>query len=646
MKGWECGKEVVNRIVEDGLREEDLECFALTYWRYATLTFLREDGFKEIRKVLESILQTKDAKNEGKRRINDLLDRLRAGWGEELKGQCGPGDLKEGWEDFVKRIKGHFHAWYENARGEVWNWLIEDVLNEISEKAPDNVPVERLRREVVGLLRREGDGFVGAFVEVLERWMGEVEVSLSPESRRAWRRYKKDLQRVEREVKKASVQLNKVKNVIDDLIKSIGGFSYHSRHLGFYYFNKGQVNNPKGNDPGRILKFHDLYVSPAVATLRGDDSYTGDEHTCTFCGRSFSVPKDWKKNLPFTEGDFAPLGVSVSQFPNFFYDGNTPEKCPVCQLLLLCSFAGFNRKPWPLHDVEGTDHIFVYMPDVGSTYRTNENFAKTLRYMGERGLHEEQNLYIVALKTALESVRKRSSWVLQNILFVEIKPTPSKQGAKPKLTYFGVDRGMAMVFAWLSEGKIESLSESLNVPYDLNGVRVNLGTEVLKRLLNRVSLKGVIFPYFKDYLEGKGRIRARAVWWMLVLEHLINFVRRQLKGGGTMNESVEKAYRRLWALRRVGGEVLKQIDPEKRRRIGQRFIGLIRGGRKEEFYNELLRLFVVYEEEVPDIVFSLLTEEDHLTFQEKALAFLSGFVSPGTHNSDKEENKEVVQSEA
>jgi len=91
---------------------------------------------------------------------------------------------------------------------------------------------------------------------------------------------------------------------------------------------------------------------------------------------------------------------------------------------------------------------------------------------------------------------------------------------------------------------------------------------------------------------------------------------------------------------------LDEIDKDKRFHISQRFLTLIRGARKEDFYNELLRLFVVYKKPVPETLFSLLTESEEVSFQEKALAFLTGFINPeSTEKQESEINKKEVNNE-
>ena len=433
--------------------------------------------------------------------------------------------------------------------------------------------------------------------------------------------------------------------LIRNLVNDLEDFRFQTGKLKRYYFNKGHVGNYSGVGPERLRKFHKTYVEPALRVLNSDEHIHSDEtYTCTFCGGKYPYDRNREDYIAFTEGDFAPVGVSSKEFLNFFYNGEAPLKCPVCQLILLSSYAGFNRKPFILQDLEGTDHIFINLPDLSDAYRINEQFGTLLRDLSEGIIHERDNLYYAGIRIILTSLKKKSQWVLNNVLFVEFKPTPEKRTNKPSFVYFNIDRGAAQVFKELGDGdgkRLENLLKSLNWTYEWHNQRIYLSTEVLKRLLERKSLKPLIFAYFKDFVNGRhGNIAG--LWTMVLFEHLFNQARRALQRG-KKEVKVMDIYRRLWALRKAGENAfsLSEIDRDKRRRLAQRFITLIRGGRKEEFYTELLRLYLVYKKEnLAGEIFSLLSEDEHLTFQEKALAWLTGFVSPasGEVQEDRMEN--------
>ncbi len=141
-----------------------------------------------------------------------------------------------------------------------------------------------------------------------------------------------------------------------------------SDYLGRFYFNKDVIANPKGRRPQRIEKFTEEYLS----FLKANSSQDG-ECTCFLCGRKY---QDLESFSELTEGDFSCLGISKNEFDNVysFYasDGvSYPMKCPLCQLILLCAFAGFNKKPRQVREIDETEHIFVNYSHIEEAYRVN-----------------------------------------------------------------------------------------------------------------------------------------------------------------------------------------------------------------------------------------------------------------------------------
>jgi CRISPR-associated protein Cst1 len=423
--------------------------------------------------------------------------------------------------------------------------------------------------------------------------------------------------------KDENVKADKLENALNkdfvEVYEKMKEISLQSNFLGRFYFNKKVIHNPKGNQPKRIKRFKEEYIDKALVLFNNTRDKQG---TCFFC--SIAYPNTYLSD--FTEGDFAPVGVSTEKFINLFYNYNGSisqlNKCSICQVIILCAFAGFNKKPWQVSDIEGTDYIFVNLPTIKEALDINNSFQAFLKNYQIGTITE--NLYYKGVEIAITSLEKKSRWLIDNILFVEINPTPTKQIRRPKFTYFNIDRGSAETFS-AKEPKVDNLLKSLAFSYKLNEQTIYLSTEVIKRILTRKSVKPITYKYIKDYLNKKQN-RILPLWSLISLEHLINQRRKQLKEGNKMG--VKSTYGILSSIRRSGAEgfLPSEIDQEKRYHIAQRFLSLIRGGRKEDFYNELLRLYVVYEKQVPNQVFSLLSEDDFLTFQEKALAFLTGFV--------------------
>jgi len=417
---------------------------------------------------------------------------------------------------------------------------------------------------------------------------------------------------------------------IKKIYASIAQFKSQADYLGGFYFNKNVVANPKGKRPQRPEDFKKKYLAPIFDHSQGDN-------LCSLCGNRYS--DDLMSKL--TEGDFSILGISEKKFFNF-YNYFSPQglsynkKCALCQLILLCAFAGFNYKPYPLREIDETDYIFVNYPSFEDAFkvnnRLNEEF-KNYQYaiFREESINTYINTYLKSMELILETVKKKSKWLLQNTYFCEIKVSVRKDQIKPKFVYFNIDKSFAEVF---EEFDIGRYLKNLSFPFEIyKGNKVFLSTEVLKRLLEKKPLIYIAFKIIQEKIKEKDT-NFLAVESLIFLEFLINQKRR-------LNMDAKTSYGILKGIEKAGRKAfsLEEIDQEKRFHLSQRFLTLIRGARKEDFYNELLRLFVVYEKQIPENLFSLLTESDELTFQEKALAFLTGFINPKTEDKKEVSNE-------
>lgn len=641
-------------LFEKGISPDLLEHYSLYYWTYAAKVFLPDVlNSSDLRKAMDKILGS-----ENRDWINKLKTRVKSIEMPPLEK-----DRYSTYKKFVLEVDERFRSWFDE---------LKEYALSLDEK-PRNL--KKYLDSVRGVL----DGIIRDLLslklqmDALGRFYFNKNVLNNPPGT-----YPKNaitygfLNRVSRVSGKGlkeslAKKLFETDESLDDIEKWLAESLYSApqeqrdRIMQLWDEFKSDENLMKmleyarrGEDPVRIEKFHTTYVEPAMELLEGKMACGDDSHgcyVCSFCGGEYRITSSWnEKMIPFVEGDFSPIGVSIEQFPNFFFDGQAPHKCPVCQLVILSAFAGFNRKPYLLQEIERMDYIYIDLPDLMEAYRVNQDFSGELENLSEGILQE--NIYYRGIEIVIQNLKEKSRWVLDNILFVELKPVSQKRTGKPGFSYFNIDRGAALVFAHLDEKNyLKWYLGSLNKRYGgMYSDTIHLSTQAIRDIVNKKSLKPLIFAYFKDYLAGNhGNLEG--VWSMVAMEHLINETRKALKekGGFAVNgvNVVERIHKNLWGLRRAGERTftLSEMDLDKRRRLAQRFLTLIRGGRKEEFYSEVLRLHVVYEKEVPNIVFSLLSEDEHLTFQEKALAWLTGFVSPTSTGErkaeEKEENKEV-----
>jgi len=222
-------------------------------------------------------------------------------------------------------------------------------------------------------------------------------------------------------------------------------------------------------------------------------------------------------------------------------------------------------------------------------------------------------------------VERKTRWTLENILFVEIKTSSRKNQNKPHFVYFNLDQAFAEVVEEFSAFK--QLISALAFRYEVNkNVEVYLSTEILKRLIQKQPIVPLALKYLSESIANQ-ETRLGPLWSMIVLDFVL---RKKRSGFQEVSElSSGEVYGILRRIQDCGASSfsMEEIDLEKRFHLAQRFLSLIRGTRKEDFCNELLRLYVVHEKPIPKEVSDLIYESEIVSFQEKALAFITGLLS-------------------
>lgn len=231
-------------------------------------------------------------------------------------------------------------------------------------------------------------------VSILEGYFGEILKSFENSSLSGDRKIK-SIQKTIEEAK-------------DKKLESIKNHNVFSNYFGNFYFNKSKLCNPKGS-MNRIRAFKDEYVANAIKTLKTNNS---DGIVCRFCNQNkVNVKVKNQKGLPvFNEGLFSISGVSIDKFKNFFYNA-IPDLfiCSVCELILLCSFAGLNKKPHRLVTSDATDYIFVNMPSLKLLVKENDALKGFYDSFSE---NVKDSIYEHVLQDILlKEKRKKSKWV-------------------------------------------------------------------------------------------------------------------------------------------------------------------------------------------------------------------------------------------
>jgi CRISPR-associated protein Cst1 len=427
--------------------------------------------------------------------------------------------------------------------------------------------------------------------------------------------------------KKIDSLKKKISDAKENKFESIKNHNVFSNYFGNFYFNKQVLCNPKGAID-RLKRFKDKYVVDALKALKETNK---GGIVCRFCNQNKVNSSDISLTEDvFNEGLFSISGVSVEKFKNFFYN-TLPDLflCNLCELILLCSFAGLNKKPYRLVTSDGTDYIFVNMPSLELLIEENDALKSFYDNFSEK---VEDSIYESVLQDILlKYKRKQSKWVLQNIFFVELKTSARKDTGKPVFKYFHVGKDIAELFS--NQKVVDTLRNvkgALNLQKD---IWVNIKSETVKRLLESDSLYPLVYKNLRGFLDnGKGySYNSFALAFVLAAKRQINI--HYSKGGDLMEpKQVYGILRHQFFAR--GEEDFTDTPFEKKERLSYRLLSLIRMGKYAEFYEAIMKLYINSGKSIPEELLSLLNTKDTIDFEAKAYAFMTGFLQ----NTKRSEN--------
>lgn len=449
----------------------------------------------------------------------------------------------------------------------------------------------------------------------------------------------KEIQKARKELEKNYERAKKTSESLLSTTKAFDKQKYIVDALKRFYFNKDVIGNYSlARGQTRVQQFGQKYVVPARCSLDGSN-HTSKIY-CKFCGCSaVDLTTERLQDAVFNEGMFSISGLPLV-FKNFFYQ-LIPDLfvCNVCELVLLCAWAGFNQIPWRLRSgEEDTEYLFVNLPSLPLLFEQN-NKVQTAYEQAQMPLQD--TIYEDVMADLFSEERKqRSRWVLQNVLFVEIRTVPSKQRDKPVFKYFHVGKDVAELFTTQEASRsFRGISGRLAAPGDRKGtLSLQLKREVIKRFLSGDQIYDLVYQVCRQSLDDP-RVGLKSIVEMAFLHSLrqqiwhkyrtkdeTNSESRSLKGG-TMEP--RQIYGILRGFYNIGASLGEPMKLEKRQRLSYRLMSVVRSGKYAEFYDMLMKMYVDYQRPIPPELLSLLNPNDAIEFESKAYALLSGFLGEG-----------------
>jgi len=358
------------------------------------------------------------------------------------------------------------------------------------------------------------------------------------------------------------------------------------------------INQVKNQVKSSFIEGYEYFLSKAVETSQ----------TCFFCHE-----RQAKNFVDATS--FTPLFASIEKRRNLFWD--LIPICKECEFLLYFASAGFYRS--------AGKYLFVYVPDdLLETYRLN------LILSTEKKIEQEKLGRVWSVvRYVLDLEKQKSSWVLQNIYFVEIE----KVGNNPANIYsFHISPNLAKAIRKL----IDHYPKNLQDIFSEFLFYIYTGRSLYEFLF--LLLSGFIRKDSYKNLQG-GTIESKIVQagrnMKYISQNLLFFINFQ----EVLNMNTQKDYtnwafwagRELKKLYKENESTQKKLEP-----LTYRLLEAIRRKDKEYFIHNLIRAYLEVEKEIPYLFKEALDDKN---FSMIAYAFLIGL------NSEEKSKEEQANDE-
>lgn len=399
-------------------------------------------------------------------------------------------------------------------------------------------------------------------------------------------------------------------NVI--ILRSLGDFYKNSPFtnpaLSYITKLKGvsieDINQVKNQVKSSFIEGYEYFLSKAVETSQ----------TCFFCHERKA--KNYVDATTFT-----PLFASLETVRNFIWD--PIPICKECEFLLYFASVGFYRS--------AGKYLFVYVPDsLLETYRMNMGLS-TKEEIEKEKLGKVWSI----VKDVLDLEKHKSSWVLQNIYFVEIEMVGD---ATANIYSFHISPNLAKAIRKL----IDHYPQNLQDIFSEFLFYIYTGRSLYEFLF--LLLSGFIRKDSYENLQG-GTIESKTVQagrnMKYISKNLLFFINFQ----EVLNMNEQKGYidRAFWAGRELkklykeNESTQKKLEP-----LTYRLLEAIRRKDKEYFIHNLIRAYLEVEKEIPYLFKEALDDKN---FSMIAYAFLIGLNSQ-EKGKEEQANDEGENSES
>lgn len=321
-------------------------------------------------------------------------------------------------------------------------------------------------------------------------------------------------------------------------------------------------------------------------------------YNCSFCSR------ETDHGYNFEESNFYLVGVSNKNQRNFFWDQNFKMPiCPLCRLIFMCLPAGAIKRTQ--RSGESVYNFVNLDTDINSLYKINSNFRNRLS--------SADNPFKEIMLDLIGEMSQKSTWTLQNILFIEF----TLADRKGTLSYLNIPTYKANFFC--DSRVIQSFGGIYDRQFQL---------DVMDYILTDRDLKYLVDKQIRNSIKQERKIGGNQCYNAIKLRFFINSYR---KG------SVDMSSKRLYFAYNEGQKIGKHLNNNKINAMAYKLLNAIKVGNRSQFFDVLVRSYMGVECEVPRVFLNVYSEKD-MDFESVAQAFVAGLVSSKEKDENKEEN--------
>ena len=323
--------------------------------------------------------------------------------------------------------------------------------------------------------------------------------------------------------------------------------------------------------------------------------------SCQMCGDIKGIVDN------YTESNFVPLAVSADNAMNMYWNMDMNFSiCDLCKLILFCTPAGATlvRKKY----IQNEDNEFYSFVNLDTSI--DDLFNKNLMFRSKRDTDTPYEDLIVDM---VGENKEKSTWQLENILFVEFKA--SVDAKKCKLNYFNMPTYLAKFFNKESE-KLSNIKDR------------NLKASLVDSILKEKDLKYLIGEKLREKISYKidstkvSYTLSSDIYKVINIRYTLDYYR---KGGKKLMDDKKLKVAR-YAGRDIHDYYVKTNSENKLDGIAYRLLNAAKVRNKKDFMDTILRLFMSSEKSVPSLFLDVMAEKE-LDFESIAYAFISGLIS-------------------